>query len=695
MLNELTLACKAIQQAGISPYEWDEQFVVLPKVTRIAPCFAIEVDEHGCPVDVRKLPDGAERFLHRWGCANAGKFFPGFNAIPLIYISKDEWNSARKTGSVRDIVSRFDFLSDARSVYEKCIGQQGKEFLKRIGDGVLLPCVRKLIDAVESFQCETFCNDLRNLIVTKINEGHNDFEILLVSHLENVKERSTKKISVFIETVGNDGGRLATEEVMRFLNDRLMATRNTKIEAEIGNDAFGIEIEGLDVVESPIPQVDGVPKLGKVLLRSMPGSRVGDGSPCKDRYNLSGGYSYPLSKVSQSNARNALKWLCSLERQGLTWESLGPSALVFAYAKNFERAPLSRMFSHVTAEKVVSDESSFSACAKDALSMLRGHKSEEIGHDIVMFALKKADASSARRKLVYYRDFTVDHLQRSVESWEKGTCNLPDILVRVWDAQEKGKSTCYELCAPYPISLTSISNLRWKCSSNNEFKSFPILDPKKSVLPYEESYEVFFDDTHRSMDLSRGFLSKIISNASCILTKASSRPFKEKSKEQELYFVTTALPLIGILLYKLSIRKEQYMNETPYMLGKFLNLADGLHRLWCECVRDKDGKVKTLPPVLIGNGFYSSVSQSPIRGIATLGERLRVYLAWAKTYQGEKTGLAHWYLKELSSVCDTVHLKGIPMRLSDADKAQMLLGYLASLKSTDDGSKEDDVTISE
>ena len=42
--------------------------------------------------------------------------------------------------------------------------------------------------------------------------------------------------------------------------------------------------------------------------------------------------------------------------------------------------------------------------------------------------------------------------------------------------------------------------------------------------------------------------------------------------------VCTAAALLGILLYKLEIRKEKYMMDTMFMLGRLLKLADKLHK---------------------------------------------------------------------------------------------------------------------
>lgn len=120
------------------------------------------------------------------------------------------------------------------------------------------------------------------------------------------------------------------------------------------------------------------------------------------------------------------------------------------------------------------------------------------------------------------------------------------------------------------------------------------------------------------------------------------------------------------------------MSESPYLIGKMLNLADSLHKLYCEEVRNGN-----LPSELIGSSYFGLASNNPVQALSTLGLRLKPYYSWAKTLKSDKTALALWHVSELSKISDKLHKEDIPARLSDSDKAQLLLGYLSSLKSTE------------
>jgi len=69
---------------------------------------------------------------------------------------------------------------------------------------------------------------------------------------------------------------------------------------------------------------------------------------------------------------------------------------------------------------------------------------------------------------------------------------------------------------------------------------------------------------------------------------------------------------------------------------------------------------------------------SPVNALAQLGLRLVPYLGWASTNNTDKAGLSRYYLKAYHDIAPQV--SEIPQRFSDAEKAQVLLGYLAGIQ---------------
>lgn len=122
-------------------------------------------------------------------------------------------------------------------------------------------------------------------------------------------------------------------------------------------------------------------------------------------------------------------------------------------------------------------------------------------------------------------------------------------------------------------------------------------------------------------------------------------------------------PILGLLLFKLGHRKEVYMKAMPYWLGRFLAVADEVHRNYC--IRERDGVIPKGP--LLGNSVISACLENPQAGYAELAYRVPPYQRVAGV--------------ELSTVWADIiqHLDvdNLPNRLSDEGKAQLLLGYLA------------------
>ena len=75
-----------------------------------------------------------------------------------------------------------------------------------------------------------------------------------------------------------------------------------------------------------------------------------------------------------------------------------------------------------------------------------------------------------------------------------------------------------------------------------------------------------------------------------------------------------ALALMGLLLYQLGSRKENYMQEFPYLFGQMLKLSDDLHEMYCKVVRDND-----VPNALAGSGLYVAGAEQPYKTLAVLG----------------------------------------------------------------------------
>jgi hypothetical protein len=136
--------------------------------------------------------------------------------------------------------------------------------------------------------------------------------------------------------------------------------------------------------------------------------------------------------------------------------------------------------------------------------------------------------------------------------------------------------------------------------------------------------------------------------------------------------------ILGLFLWKIGIRKESYMTNPPYQIGRLLKFADELHALYCKEVRK--GK---LPPQLLGNALMAAALDSPTQAVAQLALRVAPYLGWAKTNSTDSAGLSRYFLKEFAGIESLIRGEILPVRLDDAARAQLLLGYISANVQTD------------
>lgn len=141
------------------------------------------------------------------------------------------------------------------------------------------------------------------------------------------------------------------------------------------------------------------------------------------------------------------------------------------------------------------------------------------------------------------------------------------------------------------------------------------------------------------------------------------------------------------------------MNNGPFQVGQVLALADTLHKDYCTVVRKGQ-----LPNSLIGTALMRRALDNPAAAVAGLGERMIEYVRWAKTVdvpegifktgsdgkqveteesrrkrlpylQAKKTLLRY---ESLSDKLGPTNLPTLPTEANDIEKAQLLLGFLAS-----------------
>ena len=118
------------------------------------------------------------------------------------------------------------------------------------------------------------------------------------------------------------------------------------------------------------------------------------------------------------------------------------------------------------------------------------------------------------------------------------------------------------------------------------------------------------------------------------------------------------------------------MNESIFNLGRLFAVADRLHILYSQSVRQGD-----IPLRLIGNDQMSLAFQNPQEAFVTLGKRLvHPYYSWAKRSQDETTPFGKevsWCLWDITKHTQLLKDVIFPEEINDSDRAKLILGYLS------------------
>ena len=375
---------------------------------------------------------------------------------------------------------------------------------------------------------------------------------------------------------------------------------------------------------------------------------------CQNRYGRIENASYPISPRMRKELQAALSWLGSDMQKDITWVRVDKDEILFAYPYQIPQIKISftQMF------KQGNKEALFREKAKKFIEELRQtHKpgTDSYAENIRIFILKKID--KARTKVVYSHLTNPCELELCSEAWTSGCGeNLPKFPF--------GQSR-----VPFPIDVSDTFNYIWKQDGtlvSNKFQSYPKYYGMKLLLEQElpvqkDLYILVQQAATLGVCLSKLSMSNL------------QNPIWWKVKEM--------LALMGLLLYRLNIRKEQYMEDYPYLYGQLLKVSDELHGLYCMAERKGE-----LPSQLVGGSLFQSALDAPVRTLVLLGQRMNPYILWAKAYMKKEImneKAESWRAGWLLSLYEKVALQldtawRVDTRFTDAEKAQLFIGYLAA-----------------
>ncbi|MCF8067394.1 MAG: hypothetical protein K9L30_02290 [Desulfobacterales bacterium] len=671
MLNELYHLSMTIEKAGIVPQDWHGALKSLPNSSPKNPCYKILINADSSIAGIEPMQKDLVSSLRKCQFGSNGFSFPGFNIKSLFCIKDvkekkifEKWSKSKKPFN-KEHLKKWCVKENETDWNElmlnKCLGSIPQELKQRCGqipdNFVALNFLFERIGLWGDNGCSEFIKALKSYMWVKIEADENIDNILPL-----LLKLKPENISVYLDVPDWKEFPVANENTIQYINECLLKQTDavkTKVDECNMKDAFGSNINGS---EYKLPEVK-LPILGSIKLRAMNSE-----SPCQYRYNTIDAKSFIIGKDSRKSAKGALEWLASDEFEGKTWGRVDGKEIIFAYPTIIPKSP-AKLASFLGARKTDNTKARFAKYAEDVVCCLKGLAPSLKDVELRIFSLRKMD--KARTKVIFHRNDSAQRLVIAAKEWQQGCSNIPDISMKTW-GKDKGVTILAAPETPFPLQVAECLNRIWTLDgmSKKEVKSIPI----------STGIGLLLDESLSLRHIPHLIKIAIKNSRGLFLSLGNSLHFNEIIKFDGFNKHKQLMPsIIGLLLWKIGIRKEIYMNNPPYAVGRMLKMADELHALYCKEVRNN-----SMPPQLLGNALIITALDSPTQAIAQLALRISPYLGWARTNSTGSAGLSRYFLKEFGLIESKVRNATFPARFDDASKAQLFLGYIADNSKTDE-----------
>jgi len=677
LINELNRMAEAIRNAGIQTETWHSKYVTIPKIRPDAPCIRILIKD-GMVGSLRSVDAESGKTLRKFG-NNQGSF-PAMNLAPLFRIDDKE-----KSDTIAAWIKAGGVGTDIKSVHEWCsVNNWNEKFtnkfrismcdrasgLRDAVNGRFKP-LDVLLEAITPLQdSEKLHQQLCEAAFSMIEAGDNvRLALQILFYLANPKKSDDYgSLSVIFDCkeLEEQGIPTVSIEFTRKINTALLAEKpDAANELHDGKtDAFGILYQD---VGDTLPKIT-LPAGFDVTLRTM-----FSGQPCQYRYEKIENDSYPLSGEKSMEIKTALEWLAKEDNRDKTWTKTGKSEVFFAYPSKLPKAEDGWNTVQTFCGDDGNREAEFIAVSENFSEYICKTKKLDLDNYpeyIQLLALNKYD--KARTRIAYSRSTTPDTVIEQSIQWQRAADNLPSL---------------WRLNKPkvlFPLSVAPVMNRIWKRDGTQASDKYRHTNRYHGV-------DLFFGVPGNVL---LGSLGELMRNAENMAVYASTalRSKQANSKNTALFLknLKDVLSLMGMYLYWMGIRKDYYMNEYPYIFGQLLKVSDAVHELYCMKVRNGQ-----IPTQLVGSALYASAAELPLQTFSVLSTRIQPYLSWCKANREEnvewadKNGGKHrgltagYFVHQYEILADKLkEAFSQQPRFSDAEKAQLFIGYLASFEKT-------------
>jgi len=679
MLNELHKLATTLKENQIKPQVWHNEYGLLPGRA----CYRIWLCNDGTVNKIELMSKDLVAVCRKYG--NNLRAFPAFNIAPLYRITSDEdkaFHDALAKGNEKVDIDRLRSMcnNDKRSMgnndnwnqnlVKKVDGCLNKKIPAMPEDSAIFSLMSitermdgiTLRNALETCVWTCLQSDVKTYLPILFHKGNADKQPIDDADKQPINDAGSLSIMFDLVDWEQFGDPIVSENTTKQINNWLQVGFGNSETTEVSAfDAFGTAYNDIG---KPMPSVRLAPRF-EVVLRSMFHEQH-----CQYRYRKADDSSFPIAQPNRSAAKTALEWITRSENEGKTWRKIDNDAMLFVYPDKLPQIPpkFAGLFGGNIGNKQtdITKEHRFEAVAQDFIITLNAIEPKNRPESIQIFALQQIlPALSHRAKVVFTRNLTVNGLVDAAGEWQKGCRNLPDIYL-------------IEPSIPFPLGVSRIANKVWRQDGARA-------DGKSAakLMQYYNGMELLLDAPIPSqlLRIVRGITVNwlgfvlFVGNNIGILRKKN--PLKDTHKTE----IANLFSLLGLILYKCAVIREDYMQDTAYLIGQILKVSDALHALYCEIKRDGD-----IPPQLVGNAVFVTASETPAKALALLSTRMAPYIAWAKQYRAQKdekngkSGLAGWYLRQYEMLMTQLHPKLTEdIRFKELEKAQLFIGYLAEL----------------
>lgn len=428
-----------------------------------------------------------------------------------------------------------------------------------------------------------------------------------------------------------------------------------------------------------------------VLNKDFPLFSMFSEARCNTRYGMTDSETVPVSADVARGLQDALSFIVDQTRRGQTWEPVASGQfekqggrkkekfdLLIAFVEDTPEVP-SRVAALFGAGTEAGEQ--FEADASAVCAALRGIQQERPASRLNLFVLRKMSEGQAQVDLAERP--TVESVLSGVEHWTEAVGKLPKIVIPFPPSEKGGKAVLRSPAAPSPSEAVQTLSEEWIRGGTHANKVVGVrFSEVLTVLLQRE--DAAKPTALRLLDLTVQRAGGLILGFEDARRRGRSKALNNFSRRQRLQILRVA-GLLGIFLSTLyDKKKDDYMNEPMFLVGRLLSLADSLHVRYCEKVRGG-----AIPPQLIGNSLMPVAAEAPHEALDRLRERMNVYVAWAKQASTSKKGesgpdgLTGWLLGQFGAIARELADAGLPEETDAIGRAVLFLGYMAREERSD------------